>query len=308
MNNQIKQRIQQLKKECNAVILAHYYAPDDVQEIADYVGDSFYLSKLATTLPQTVLCYCGVFFMAESAKALNPEKTVLLPEREADCPMAHMVDPNQIQQLKQQYADLAVVCYVNSTATIKSYADVCVTSSNAVQIVQALPNQHIFFIPDWHLGSYIAEQVPEKHIILNDGCCPIHDAITKDGVFQQKQLHPNALILVHPECPKEVVALGDYVGSTSGILTYAKHSPCNEFIIATENGILYELTKQNPNKKFYPATNNQICIDMKKITVDKVLSALETMQPTVEMDATLITSSKRPLLRMLELTKKEGEC
>lgn len=302
-NSTSKERIELLKQEKDAVILAHYYTPSEVQEVADYVGDSFYLSKLASTLPQKVLCYCGVYFMGESAKALNPQKTVLMPDLTADCPMAHMVNLEQLNQLRHQYDDLAVVCYINSTATVKTYADVCVTSSNAVNIVNSLPNEHIFFIPDQHLGSYIAKQVPEKHIILNDGYCPIHHKITAEGILLQKNAHKDALVLVHPECPASVVELADYVGSTSGILDYAKTSNKKEFIIATEDGILYELKKENPDKVFYPATENQICPDMKKITLEKILSALETMQPTMEMEDSFIEASKQPLLRMLELSK-----
>lgn len=302
-NSTSKERIERLKQEKDAVILAHYYTPSEVQEVADYVGDSFYLSKLASTLPQKVLCYCGVYFMGESAKALNPQKTVLMPDLTADCPMAHMVNLEQLNQLRHQYDDLAVVCYINSTATLKTYADVCVTSSNAVNIVKSLPNEHIFFIPDQHLGSYIAKQVPEKHIILNDGYCPIHHKITAEGILSQKNAHKDALVLVHPECPASVVELADYVGSTSGILDYAKTSNKKEFIIATEDGILYELKKENPDKVFYPATGNQICPDMKKITLEKILSALETMQPTMEMEDSFIEASKQPLLRMLELSK-----
>ncbi|HCO29192.1 MAG TPA: quinolinate synthase [Lachnospiraceae bacterium] len=299
---EIKSRIEQLKKEKNAVILAHYYTPAEVQEIADYVGDSFYLSKLAVDLKKEVLCYCGVSFMGESAKALNPEKIVVMPDLTADCPMAHMVNLAQLQALKKQYEDLTVVCYVNSTAEIKTYADVCVTSSNAVSIVKNLPAKHIFFIPDQHLGSYVASQVPEKHIILNDGYCPIHHEIKKEAIIKQKETHPLAKVLVHPECPSDVVSLADYVGSTSGILNYVEESDDKEFIIATEIGIFYELQKTNPNKVFYPATEQQICSDMKKITLNKVLSALETLSPTVEMSNELIERSKQPLTRMLELT------
>ena len=297
----IKQKIKQLKMEKNAVILAHYYTPDDVQEVADYVGDSFYLSKLAVNLTADVLCYCGVYFMGESAKALNPDKKVVMPDLTADCPMAHMVDFNQIKELRQQYEDLAVVCYINSTAEIKTYADVCVTSANAVTIIKALPNKHIFFIPDQHLGSYVASQVPEKHIILNDGYCPVHHQVTKESILSLQKKHPNAQLLVHPECPADVVSLAHYVGSTSGILSYAKKSEKEEFLIATEDGVLYELRNQNPKKRFYSAMNGCFCDDMKKITLEKVLSSLETLSPTVEMSKTLIDSSKKPLTRMLEL-------
>lgn len=297
------ERIKQLKKEKNAVILAHYYTPDEVQAVADYIGDSFYLSKLATTLSADVICYCGVYFMGESAKALNPEKTILMPDMTADCPMAHMVDPLKINKLKKQYEDLAVVCYINSTAAIKTYADVCVTSSNALKIVKSLPNKYIFFIPDENLGRYIAAQVPEKEFIFNDGYCPVHKEITKENVLHMKQLHPTAKVLAHPECIMEVLETADYIGSTSGILNFAANSSDQEFIIATEDGIFYELTTKNPNKKFYSAKQGQICPDMKKITLEKILSSLETLTPALEMDESLIASSKKPLFRMLELAK-----
>lgn len=297
----IIERIEQLKKEKNAVILAHYYTPDEVQSVADYIGDSFYLSKLATTLSADVICYCGVYFMGESAKALNPEKTVLMPDITADCPMAHMVNIDRIKELKKQYEDLAVVCYINSTAEIKTYADVCVTSANALKIVKALPNQHIFFIPDENLGHYIAAQVPEKHFIFNDGYCPVHKEISKDSILHMKELHPKAKILAHPECVMEVLDIADYIGSTSGILKYAKESSDKEFIIATEDGIFYELTIANPDKQFYSA--QYFCPDMKKITLKKILSSLETLTPVLEMDEALIEASKKPLSRMLELAK-----
>ena len=247
----MKEKIEDLKKQKNAVILAHYYAPAEAQEIADYVGDSYYLAKIAKKTAAEIIVFCGVSFMGESAKILNPEKKVLVPDLSADCPMAHMVAPGKIEQLKREYEDLAVVCYINSTAALKCQSDVCVTSSNAVNIVRSLPNKNIFFIPDRNLGRFVAKQVPEKNIILNDGCCPIHAAITAEQLMQIKDAHPNAPILIHPECEPELLAISDFIGSTAEIIDYATKSERNEFIICTESGVDYKLMTDNPAKKFY---------------------------------------------------------
>lgn len=292
-----------MKKEKNAVILAHYYVPDDVQAIADYVGDSYYLSKIAAQTGAQTIVFCGVAFMGESAKILNPDKTVLMPEPSADCPMAHMADPDRIKQLRAQYSDLAVVCYINSTAELKCHADVCVTSANALDIVRALPNQNIFFIPDENLGRYVASKVPEKHFIFNDGYCPVHQAITRAALLAAKEAHPGAPVLTHPECTPEVAALSDYIGSTSGILAYAAKSNAREFIICTETGVFYELKKNNPEKQFYPVQDNQICPDMKTITPEKVRDTLLYGKNPVTVTAALADRSNRPLNRMLELSK-----
>ena len=299
----VTEQIQALKKEKNAVILAHYYVPDEVQEIADYIGDSFYLSKVAATTDADVLVLCGVSFMGESARILNPEKTVLLPDMEADCPMAHMADREKIQELKKQYEDLAVVCYINSTAELKTCADVCVTSANALEIVRALPNRHIFFIPDENLGRYVASKIPDKHFIFNDGHCPVHARLSLEAVERAKKEHPGAEVLVHPECVPEVLALADYIGSTSGIIRYAGGSSCKSFIICTEEGVLCELKKRNPDRQFYMVTDDFRCPDMKKVTLDKVLKVLEEGCNRVEVDPELSRTSMRPLERMLELAR-----
>lgn len=299
----VTEQIQALKKEKNAVILAHYYVPDDVQEIADYIGDSFYLSKVAATTDADVLVLCGVSFMGESARILNPEKTVLLPDMEADCPMAHMADREKIQELKKQYEVLAVVCYINSTAELKTCADVCVTSANALEIVRALPNRHIFFIPDENLGRYVASKIPDKHFIFNDGHCPVHARLSREAVERAKKEHPGAEVLVHPECVPEVLALADYIGSTSGIIRYAGGSSCKSFIICTEEGVLCELKKRNPDRQFYMVTDDFRCPDMKKVTLDKVLKVLEEGCNRVEVDPELSRTSMRPLERMLELAR-----
>ena len=297
----VTEEIHALKKERDAVILAHYYAEPEVQEVADYVGDSFYLSRVAVGLSEQTIVFCGVAFMGESAKILNPEKTVLMPDLGADCPMAHMADAGMIRRMREQYEDLAVVCYINSTAELKTYSDVCVTSSNALKIVKALPNQYIFFIPDEHLGRYVASQAPDKHFIFNDGFCHVHKEITPERVARTKKAHPAAEVLVHPECTMEVTAQADYVGSTSGIIDYATKSSAEEFIICTELGVLYELKSKNPGKKFYPAGDSQCCPDMKLITLEKVADALEQMTNTVEMEEEMRLRANKPLERMLEL-------
>lgn len=295
--------IEALKREKNAVILAHYYVNPEIQEIADYIGDSFYLSKVAVGLKEQTIVFCGVSFMGESAKVLNPKKTVLMPEASADCPMAHMADAQTIQKMREQYEDLAVVCYINSTAELKKYSDVCVTSANAVKIVKALPNQNIFFIPDKNLAHYVAEQVPEKHFVYNEGYCPIHEKMRVEEIREAKEQHPQAEVLTHPECPKAILELSDYIGSTSGIIQYAAKSDCKEFIICTENGVRFNLEQENPDKKFYFAKTEPVCAGMKSITLEKVLHVLKTGENEVHMSEELRIASRKPLEKMLELAK-----
>ena len=299
----IIEKINQLKVEKRAIILAHYYCVDEVQELADYVGDSFYLSKVAKETDAEIIVFCGVSFMGESAAILNPEKKILMPDMSADCAMAHMVDLEKIKEMREKYEDLAVVCYINSTAEIKTYSDVCVTSANAVKIVKNLPNQNIFFIPDGNLGRYVAEQVPEKNIILNTGYCPIHAAMTKESVVAAKVKHPNAKFLVHPECTKELLDEADYIGSTSGIIEFAEKDTAEEYIIGTEIGVMYELKKNNPSKKFYTISDEQICLDMKLVTSEKVLQVLEQENNQVVVSAKMRARALMPLNRMLELAR-----
>ena len=299
----MKNQIAQLKKEKNAVILAHYYAPSDVQEIADYVGDSFYLAKIAKQSTADILIFCGVSFMGESAKILNPSKKVLMPDLTADCAMAHMVAPGMIDKMRAKYRDLAVVCYINSTAELKCQSDVCVTSSNAVKIVKALPNKNIFFIPDRNLGGFVAKQVPEKNIILNDGCCPVHTKITPEQVMKEKEWHPNALVLAHPECEEAILSISDFIGSTADIISFAKTSSASEFIICTEIGVDYKLITDNPNKRFYFPNPHPCCTDMNRNTLERVLSVLEQEDRVVEISEEVRQRALLPLNRMLELAK-----
>lgn len=301
--NELKNKINRLKKETDAVVLAHYYVNGEIQDVADYIGDSFYLSQVATTVDAQTIVFCGVSFMGESAKILNPGKHVRMPDMTADCPMAHMADEKRIRELKEKYEDLAVVCYINSTAELKRLSDVCVTSSNAVKIVKALPNKNIFFIPDGNLGRFVAEQVPEKNVILNDGYCPVHARMSAEAVQKAKEKYPQAEVLTHPECTKEVIALSDYIGSTAGIIKYAGESDKKEFIVCTETGVFYELEKSCPDKKFYPIMEDQICPDMKKITLEKIIDVLEHEKNEVLVSDELRNCANAPLTNMLELGK-----
>lgn len=302
--NEKIQKINDLKIDKNAVIMAHYYVDGVVQEVADYIGDSYYLSHCATQIDKEIIVLCGVKFMGESAKALNPEKKILLPAEDAECPMAHMATVESIRNVRKQYEDVAVVCYVNSTAELKAESDVCVTSANALNIVSKIPNKNIFFIPDKNLATYISEKLPEKNFIFNDGCCYIHDRITQEQVMHASKEHPEAKILVHPECKKEIADLADYIGSTSGIIGFVKESMEKEFIIVTEEGVLYELKKNAPDKLFYTVTNEQICPGMKKVSLDNIIEVLERENSQIEMDIELINGARKPMEKMLELAEK----
>ncbi|MBQ2532225.1 MAG: quinolinate synthase NadA [Lachnospiraceae bacterium] len=300
---QMASEIEKLKKEKNAVIMAHYYVYDEVQDAADFVGDSFFLSRKATEIDADIIVLCGVRFMGESAKVLNPDKKVLIPEYAADCPMAHMATVESIAAMREQYDDLAVVCYVNSTAELKAASDVCVTSANALKIVSRLPQKNIFFIPDQNLAHFIADQLPEKNFIFNDGYCHVHHALTREDMLKAKAEHPDALLCVHPECKPEVTAEADYIGSTAGIINYVTESDAKEFLIGTELGVLHELHKRNPDKTFYPAAEMQICPNMKKITMEKLLATLKEEQPEIILSDDLMENAKAPMMRMLELAK-----
>lgn len=299
----IKEQIQQLKQEHDAVILAHYYVSDEVQAIADHIGDSFYLSKLAVDLPQTTIVLCGVSFMGESAKLLNPQKRVLLPDGKADCPMAHMTTPERIAALRKAHPGAAVVCYINSTTELKTCADVCVTSANALKIVAALPNEEIIFIPDENLGQHIAKQLPEKRFLYDDGRCPIHARITPEAIDGARAAHPGAPVLAHPECIPAVLEKADYIGSTSGILKYATEHDADQYIIATECGIGYKLRTDNPGKEFFFVSPTPVCEDMKFITLEKIAHVLETGDGEVQLPEAAYGQANAPLAKMLALAK-----
>lgn len=298
----LREKIERLKTEQNAVILAHFYVPDEVKELADYIGDSYYLAKLAASTDAETLVFCGVHFMGESAKLLNPSKRVLLPELSADCPMAHMAGVAQVEELRKSVPDLAVVCYINSTAELKAHCDVCVTSSNALKIVRALKNKNILFIPDENLGRYIAEQVPEKNFYYSGGYCHVHARLTPEAVLTVKAAHPDAEVLAHPECKKEVLSLADYIGSTAGMIARSKESRAKEFIVCTEGGVLSEMRAEG--KRFYIPRGGMCCPNMKKISAEKVLNCLETGEGEIELNETLRERAAQPLKAMLELAGK----
>lgn len=299
----MEKEIERYKKEKDFVILAHYYVDGNVQALADYVGDSYYLSEIATTVQNQNILFAGVRFMGESAKLLNPEKHVYMADDTADCPMAHMVDSDDIERVRKEYEDLAVVCYVNSTAEIKALSDVCVTSSNALKIVKRLKEKNIFFIPDYNLGHYIAEQVPEKNFILNDGYCHVHKSIEPDRLIRAKEGHPEALVLSHPECTAQVLELSDFIGSTSQIIEFATKSDKKEFIICTEMGVFYDLLQKNPDKKFYSVGHRQFCPNMKKINLENVLEVLKNPKNEIILSEQIMNKANIPLVRMLELAK-----
>ena len=303
MKMETENKIRELKEKKNAIILAHYYTPSEIQEVADYVGDSFYLAKIAKNSTADVIVFCGVAFMGESAKILNLKKKVLMPDVSADCPMARMVKESKIEEMRAKYDDLAVVCYINSTAELKCKSDVCVTSSNAVKIVRNLPNKNIFFIPDKNLGRFVAKQVPEKNIILNDGYCPIHAKLSVNELLELKKLYPNALVLTHPECEEEIIALSDYIGSTAEMIDFANKSDNNEFIICTEDGVKFKLEQDNPNKKFYFTKTRPCCVDMKFNTLEKLLKVLESEENAIEISEDTMKKAILPLDKMLELAK-----
>lgn len=306
IKNMTKQeKIQELKKEKDAVILAHYYVETEVQKEADYVGDSYYLSKVAAELDNKILVFCGVSFMGESGKLLSPNKKVLMPDSEADCPMAHMVKKEDVEAARASWDDLAVVCYVNSTAEIKSWSDVCVTSANAVKIVKNLPNKNIFFIPDKNLARYVAEQVPEKNIVIHDGYCPVHEHMKAGEIEKLQKNHPQAKVLAHPECNQEILKLADYIGSTSGILQYAQESEEKEFIIATEAGVLYELELRRPDAQFYFTETMPVCPGMKLNTLDGIIEVLEKEDNQIQVPEELAEAAGGTLTRMLELAAEK---
>ncbi len=302
--NELIAEIKRLKKERNAVIVAHSYQVDDIQELADLVGDSYALSEYCAKQTEAdVIVFCGVHFMAESAKILSPDKTVLLPELTAGCPMADMVTPEALIEAKKQHPNATVVCYINSTAAVKAECDVCCTSSNAVKIVEKLDAEEILFVPDKNLSSYIAAQVPSKKMILWEGYCPSHNRMTPEFVKQAKAAHPGALFLVHPECTPEVCALADYIGSTKQIIDYAHASPAKEFIIGTELGVMHALQTQNPEKKFYVLHEDLICPNMKKTTLESVYLALLENRYEITIEEEIIRKAKGSLENMLQLAK-----
>lgn len=301
-NESLKKVITKLKKKRNAVIIAHNYQRDEVQEIADISGDSLALAQAAVRTDAEVIVFCGVHFMAESASILNPDKKVLLPVVEAGCPLADMITSEKLRAKKKQYPDAAVVCYVNTSAEVKAESDIACTSSNAVEIVRSLKEKQIIFIPDKNLGRYVQGQVPEKEIILWEGFCPTHIRVHEEDVIKAKKLHPGSEVIAHPECTPEVLALADHICSTGGMFKYVKQSKSKEFIIATEAGMLYKLQKENPDKKFYLPTQNLICANMKLITLGWVAHSLEKLVYEVKVSDEVIEKALKALGKMLKVT------
>ncbi len=293
--------LQQLKESAKAVILAHNYQWGEVQDAADFVGDSLELSRWATQTEAEVIVFCAVDFMAETAAILNPTRTVLLPERTANCPMAAMIDRETVREWRARYPEASVVCYVNSSAAVKAESDVCCTSANAVKVVESLDNDEIIFIPDMNLGHYVSTKT-EKQIHLYPGYCGTHHFLEAERVLAAKESHPNAVVMVHPECRPEVIELADMVGSTSQMLSYAKSSPKRAFLIGTEFGLLHRLKKENPDKVFLSLDNGLVCPDMKKTNLASLLRALERRQHVVSVPEEVRMRAKEALDRMLAIT------
>jgi len=299
--NELQEKILALKKEKKALILAHYYQTGDVRQIADHVCDSFEMARRAQAAGESLIIVCGVRFMAESAKILNPSKTVLLPAQGAGCPMADMIKPDNIKSLRGRYPDAAVVCYVNTSSAVKAACDVCCTSSSAEEIVRALPSRQVIFVPDRNLCGYISSKVPEKEFIPFDGCCPIHDEINGKDVLAAKEAHPGAKLLAHPECRMDVLVHADYIGSTAGIISEALNSGSKEFIIGTEIEVVRRLCALAPDKRFYPLKESFICEDMKKTGLSDVLHSLEAEEHEITLPVDDAIAAGRSLGRMIEL-------
>lgn len=302
-NEQLKKKILKLKDERNAVIIAHNYQRDEVQELADITGDSLALSQAAVRTDAKVIVFCGVTFMAETAAILNPGKIVLLPVIEAGCPMADMITAEKLRAMKAEYPDAAVVCYVNSSAKVKAESDICCTSSNAIEIVKSLKDhKRIIFIPDRNLGRYVQSQLPEKEIILWKGFCPTHIRVQEEDILEVRKTYPDAEFIAHPECEPEVLALADHICSTGGMFKYVKESKSKRFIIGTEAGMLYRLKKENPDKEFFLATSHLICPSMKLTTLGWLAHSLENMVYRIEVSPDVSQRAKKALDRMLAVS------
>jgi len=323
-NEQLKEQILKIKEQKNAIILAHNYQRDEVQEIADFTGDSLELSRTASVIDCDVIVFCGVNFMAESASILSPEKTVLLPESGACCPMADMITVSgarniqthfpgyrftdgytypvnfTLRDIKEKHPGIPVVTYVNTTADVKAESDICCTSANGVKVVESLDSDQVICVPDRNLAAWIAHNTKKK-IIFWDGFCHVHDRVRKEDVLKAKEEHPQALVIAHPECRMEVLEIADHVTSTSGMLRFAKASDAEEFIIGTEIGLLYRLRKENPKKAFHPLRRDMVCPNMKKTTLKSILRSLETMTNIIKVPEEIRVPAKKALDRMLAI-------
>jgi quinolinate synthase len=299
-DRQLKERIAELKKERNAIILAHYYQRDEIQEVADFRGDSFLLAQKAASTDADVIVFCGVHFMGESAKILAPNKTVIIPDERAGCPMADMVNVEGLRALKRQHPNAKVVTYINSSAEVKAETDICCTSANAVKVIQSLDAEEIIWVPDKNLGHYVS-QFTDKKMIIWEGYCNTHDMLTVKDVVEMRRLYPNAQFVVHPECRPEVVEMADFTGSTTAIIKYCRESEHQEFIVGTEDGTGYQLRMDSPNKIFHFASKFLVCPNMKVNNLKKVVRCMETMQPQIYVPPHIADQARLSLERMLQV-------
>ena len=301
--NELVEKIKKLKKEKNAVILAHCYQNVEIDEVADYVGDSLYLSQRANETNADIIVFAGVYFMAQTAKLLSPDKKVLLPRMESGCRMADMIDLEQVKEFKSLHPNIPVVCYINSTAEVKSECDMCCTSSNAVKVVESMGAKEILFLPDTYLGKWVEAKLGNIKITTYPGFCPTHLQIKTKDILEAREKYPNAKVLAHPECHQEVVKLADYVGSTTGIMKYAIESDNKQFIIATEKGVVDRLKRDYPDKEFILIKDNIICPNMKWHTLQDIYDALEKEQHEITVDAEVAKKAVNCINRMLEVSK-----
>lgn len=299
----MKEEILRLKKEKNAVILAHCYQNIEIDEVADFVGDSLYLSQMAAKTDADIIIFAGVYFMAETAKILNPNKKVLLPRTESGCQMADMINLEQLREFKSKHPDIPTVCYINSTAEVKSECDICCTSSNAVKIVKSLAAKEVLFCPDTYLGKWVESQLEGVKVTTYPGYCPTHLRIRPEDILAQKETHPEALVLAHPECHQSVAALADYVGSTTGIMKFATESEKKAFIIATELGVVERLERDLPEKEFILASSKAVCHNMKWHHLEDILNSLKFEQYEVNVDPEIAKKAIGCIDRMLEVSK-----
>lgn len=300
--NELIEKINKLKKEKNAVILAHCYQNVEIDKVADYVGDSLYLSQMAAKTNADIIIFAGVYFMAQTAKILNPSRKVLLPRLESGCRMADMITLDQLREFKSKYPKMPTVCYINSTAEVKSECDICCTSSNAVKIVDSLKADEILFLPDTYLGKWVESQLGNVKVNTYTGFCPTHVQIRPNDVTEARKKYPNALVLAHPECHQSVVAMADYVGSTTGIMKFAAQSDKKEFIIATEKGVVDRLKRDYPEKEFYLIKDNVICPNMKWHTLTDIYNALDREEHEITVDTEIASKALKCIDRMLEVS------
>lgn len=300
MDRRTKIKINELRKKKDVLILAHNYQLPEIQDIADFLGDSLDLATKATKTDTKNIIFCGVDFMAQSAKILNPDKNVIHPDLEAGCPMANMVNPSELSQLKNDNPDAEVVSYINTTAETKTLSDICCTSANGRKVVESISSKKVIFVPDKNLGAYIQRFIKDKELIIWPGVCPTHHKIRKEEILRIKKKHPDAEILVHPECRPEVIDISDHALSTNGMVNHAKKSDSKEFIIGTEKELCYRLKNENPDKTFYPI-KTAICPNMKKITLEKVLNSLEYLEPRIKFSEEIMKKAKKPLQKMMEV-------